>query len=133
MQAIEKNEVKPVTQDQVIADLGIQLNDLKHAPKIFKDDCKINWNYSTEEVFNLIRGLSPYPTAFTELDGLTLKLFTVEKELTQHNEEPGKVLSDGKKYLKFAAKDGYISVLELQLQGKKRMKVDEFLRGYRLG
>lgn len=133
VQSIEKNEVKPITQDQVIADLGLQLSDLKHAPKIFKDDCKINWNNSTEEVFNLIRGLSPYPTAFTELDVLTLKLFTVEKESSQHNNEPGKVLSDGKKYLKFATKDGYISVLELQLQGKKRMKVDEFLRGYRLG
>lgn len=132
VQEIEKNEVKPVTQDQVIADLGLQLNDLKHAPKIFKEDCKINWNRPTEEIFNLIRGLSPYPTAFTELDGLTLKIFTVEKELSAHNEEPGKVLSDGKKFLKFATKDGFITILELQLQGKKRMKVDEFLRGYRL-
>ncbi|MNE25664.1 Methionyl-tRNA formyltransferase [compost metagenome] len=132
VRAIENNEVKPITQDLVIADLGISPDGLKHAPKIFKDDCKVNWNQPTEQIFNLIRGLSPYPTAFTELDGLTLKLFTIEKEIVQHNEMPGKVLSDGKKFLKFTTQDGYINVLELQLQGKKRMKVDEFLRGYRL-
>lgn len=119
VRAIENNEVKPITQDLVIADLGISPDGLKHAPKIFKDDCKVNWNQPTEQIFNLIRGLSPYPTAFTELDGLTLKLFTIEKEIVQHNEMPGKVLSDGKKFLKFTTQDGYINVLELQLQGKK--------------
>lgn len=132
VKAIETNTVKSIPQEQVIADLGLTENDLRHAPKIFKDDCKIDWNQSTETVFNHIRGLSPYPTAFTELNGLTLKIFKTQKEITEHNEAPGTVQSDGKKYLKFAAKDGYINVLDLQLQGKKRMGVEEFLRGYRL-
>ncbi|UKJ06512.1 methionyl-tRNA formyltransferase [Solitalea lacus] len=132
VKAIESNAANPISQEQVISDLGLQQANLLHAPKIFKDDCKINWNQSTEKIFNFIRGLSPYPTAFTELNGLSLKLFKVDKELVQHNDTPEKVISDGKKFLKFATTDGYINVLELQLQGKKRMGVEEFLRGYRI-
>ncbi|MCO4292219.1 methionyl-tRNA formyltransferase [Solitalea sp. MAHUQ-68] len=132
VKAIENNEVIAKTQDDVIAELGLQPSDLRHAPKIFKDDCKIDWNQSTEKIFNLIRGLSPYPTAFTELNGLGLKIFKVEKELENHGKTPGEVVSDGKKFLKFTTDDGYINVLELQLQGKKRMTTEDFLRGYKL-
>ncbi|SMO76067.1 methionyl-tRNA formyltransferase [Solitalea koreensis] len=132
VQAIQNNEVHAVPQEQVIANLGLNGTDLRHAPKIFKDDCKINWNQPTETIFNHIRGLSPYPTAFTELNGLTLKLFKTEKEINSHTQSPGSFLSDGKKYLKFATQNGFINVLDLQLQGKKRMSVEEFLRGYRL-
>ncbi|POY35285.1 methionyl-tRNA formyltransferase [Solitalea longa] len=132
VKAVENNEAVAKTQDEVIAELGLQISDLNHAPKIFKDDCKIDWDQPTEKIFNLIRGLSPYPTAFSELNGLGLKLFKVEKQLEHHDKTPGAVISDGKKHLKFTTTDGYINVLELQLQGKKRMNVEEFLRGYKI-
>ncbi|SKB29158.1 methionyl-tRNA formyltransferase [Daejeonella lutea] len=106
--------------------------DLKTAPKIFKEDCLIKWNQPVETVFNFIRGLSPYPTAFTYLQEKTLKVFRADIEKSDADLEPGKVLTDNKTYLKFSCTDGIISVLELQLEGKKRMKVDEFLRGVRL-
>lgn len=106
--------------------------DLKTAPKIFKEDCLIKWNQPVETVFNFIRGLSPYPTAFTYLQEKTLKVFRADIEKSDAALEPGKVLTDNKNYLKFTCTDGIISVLELQLEGKKRMKVDEFLRGVRL-
>lgn len=109
-----------------------QSDDLKHAPKIFKDDCKINWNNSSKTIYNLIRGLSPYPTAFTLLNNKTLKIFKAEIE----NKEPGIVaggfLTDGKTYLKFATKDGFIKLLDIQYEGKKRMLIADFLRGIRL-
>jgi methionyl-tRNA formyltransferase len=106
--------------------------ELKAAPKIFKDFCKINWNQDNQTVYNHIRGLSPYPAAFTTLNGKTLKIFKVHKEDTVPSKVPGKYETDGKTYLKFATEDGYIKLSELQLEGKKRMFVDEFLRGVRL-
>ncbi|UYQ93986.1 methionyl-tRNA formyltransferase [Chitinophaga horti] len=105
---------------------------LKHAPKIFKDDCKIDWTQPVSNVYNLIRGLSPYPTAWSVLNGKTLKIFKATKELAAHNAQPGEVFTDHKTYLKFAADGGYISLEEIQLEGKKRMNVQEFLRGFRL-
>lgn len=105
---------------------------LKHAPKIFKDDCKIDWNKTASAVYNQIRGLSPYPTAYTFLGDKTLKLFSAELEQTQPNIAPGNYLTDHKNFLKFAATDGFISIKNLQLEGKKRMGIDEFLRGVRL-
>jgi len=106
---------------------------LKHAPKLFTETGKINWNRPTEEIYNLIRGLSPFPTAYTELDGKTLKIYRAER--TVHtlapDTAPGVYDSDGKTYLRFATPDGYIRVTELQLEGKKRMPVGDFLRGYR--
>lgn len=107
---------------------------LKTAPKITRETCDINWNDTTENIFNLIRGLSPYPAAFTTLSsGQQLKIFKAAKNVVVPDSmpEPGTMISDGKSYLAFATSDGTISVLELQLQGKKRMKVDEFLRGFR--
>lgn len=105
---------------------------LKHAPKIFKDDCKIDWNKPVTDIYNLIRGLSPYPAAWTVLNGKTLKIFKATKELSAHSATPGLVSTDHKTFLKFAASGGYIAVEEIQLEGKKRMNIQEFLRGFRL-
>ncbi|WCT13991.1 methionyl-tRNA formyltransferase [Mucilaginibacter jinjuensis] len=104
----------------------------KHAPKIFKEDCKVDWNKPVEQVYNLIRGLSPYPTAFTELNGKILKIYTSTKEVATVDAIPGTYSTDNKTYLKFACTDGYIHVTDIQLEGKKRMGVEEFLRGVRL-
>ncbi|PUZ24684.1 methionyl-tRNA formyltransferase [Chitinophaga costaii] len=103
----------------------------KHAPKIFKEDCQINWEKPVAEIYNLVRGLSPYPTAWTMLHHKTLKIFKAAKELTIPQEAPGTPLSDHKTFLKFATPDGYLQILTLQLEGKKQMEVEEFLRGYR--
>jgi methionyl-tRNA formyltransferase len=106
---------------------------LKHAPKIFTDTCNIDWRRSIDEIHNLIRGLSPFPCAFTELGDKTIKIFRSEKELSLPTSKPGRWESDGKTYLKFAAKDGYILLKDVQLEGKKRMLIEDFLRGYRFG
>lgn len=107
---------------------------LKPAPKLTRELCHIDWNDTTDSIYNLIRGLSPYPTAFTEIlqDGakpLQLKIFSAEKSDLQGT--PGQILSDGKSYLAIATKDGAISIKELQLSGKKRMDVKAFLLGFR--
>ncbi len=104
-------------------------NDLKHAPKITSETCKINWAETAEDIYNKIRGLSPYPTANTFLNGKLLKIFIADKEITNHNDEIETILSDNKTFLKFACTDGYIHIKELQLEGKKRMMVEDFLRG----
>jgi methionyl-tRNA formyltransferase len=106
--------------------------ELKHAPKIFKEDCKIDWSQPAEKVYNLIRGLSPYPTAFTTLNDKILKVFGAEYELAETGEEPGEFLSDNRTFLKVATLDGFIILTDVQLEGKKRMGVLEFLRGVRL-
>jgi methionyl-tRNA formyltransferase len=105
---------------------------LHHAPKISTETCEIKWEKSTGEIYNLIRGLSPHPTAFTFLNGKKLKIFRAEKEdVAVVKESPGTIISDHKSFLKFAGNNGYISVKELQLEGKKKMKVEDFLRGWR--
>ena len=104
---------------------------LKHAPKITTQTCQINWQKSTDEIHNLIRGLSPYPAAFTELGDKNLKVFRSEKEQAPPTSRPGRWETDRRSYLKFACSDGYILVKDLQLEGKKRMGVEDFLRGYR--
>lgn len=106
--------------------------ELKKAPKIFKEDCQINWNQPCKKVHDFIRGLSPYPTAFTRLQEKVLKVFAAQIEPGQTNLEPGKWTTDNKTYLKFACTDGFILLTDIQLEGKKRMKIDEFLRGIRL-
>jgi methionyl-tRNA formyltransferase len=107
---------------------------LKHAPKIFTETCKIDFSKTVEEVHNLIRGLSPFPGAFTYLNDKMLKVYRSEKEITPNppGEEALKnYITDGKTFLKFACANGYVHIKELQLEGKKKMQVDEFLRGYR--
>lgn len=105
----------------------------QHAPKIFTETCKIDWNKNAADIHNLIRGLSPYPAAFTYLDGKLLKVFRSNKQLAQHGLQPGTVQSDGKTYLKFACANGFVNLIDLQLEGKKRMGVEDFLRGYKVG
>ena len=110
--------------------------ELKPAPKIHRETCLIDWNRSTESIYNLIRGLSPYPTAFTSIkrqdeeNALQLKIFFGEK-LPFANLKPGQIESDGKTYLAIGTADGAISVTDLQIAGKKRMGVQDFLLGYR--
>ncbi len=104
---------------------------LHHAPKIFTETCVIDWQKSADEIYNLIRGLSPYPAAFTYVKQKKLKIFVAEKEIINQQNSPGEIISDHKSFLKFTCKDGYISVKELQLEGKKKMNVEDFLRGWR--
>ncbi len=124
VKAIEAEDYNEVPQPQS--------DDLKSAPKIFKDFCKIDWNQNNQTVYNLIRGLSPYPTAFTTLNDKTLKIFNAEPEDKEPGISTGAFLTDGKTFLKFATKDGFIKLTDVQFEGKKRMLIDEFLRGMRL-
>jgi methionyl-tRNA formyltransferase len=101
------------------------------APKIFATDCEINWNDPVEKIHNQIRGLSPFPGAFTLLNKKTLKIFKSRFEKNNHAVEVGKLETDGKNWLRFSAGEGFIYVEELQADGKKRMLVKDFLRGYR--
>ena len=108
-----------------------------HAPKLFKDTCKINWNNPVEKINNLIRGLSPYPAAFTEYvdkknQTISIKIYRAEKEISTHTLPIGSIISDNKTSLKVACINGFISIKELQMAGKKRMLVDEFLRGFKI-
>jgi methionyl-tRNA formyltransferase len=103
---------------------------LKHAPKLFTETGKIDWTKPLNEIYNLIRGLSPYPAAYSNLNGKTLKIFSVEKINEQPTIETGAYKTDEKNFLQFACSNGYINILELQLEGKKRMGIKDFLRGY---
>ncbi|HYC29206.1 MAG TPA: methionyl-tRNA formyltransferase [Chitinophagaceae bacterium] len=111
-----------------------QANDasLKAAPKIFTETSRIDWTKPVDDIFNLIRGLSPYPAAFTYLDDKLLKIYKASKEHAAPSVATGAHESDGRTYLKFAAADGYISVKEIQLEGRKRMSISDFLRGYKI-
>ena len=124
VKAIEANNYQE--QPQIFSE------ELKHAPKIFKEFCKIDWNQPVKTVYNLIRGLSPYPTAFTTLNDKTIKIFKAGYEETETGIIPGEFKTDGKTFLKFAALDGFIELIDVQYEGKKRMMADEFLRGMRL-
>lgn len=103
-----------------------------HAPKIFTETCQIDASQSTDKVFNLIRGLSPYPTAFTFLNGKKIKIFKAAKLMQAPKSLPGEYETDGKNYLSLTCADGYLLLQELQMEGKKRMSVTDFLRGYRV-
>lgn len=105
--------------------------ELRSAPKIFKEDTYIDWNKPVADIHNHIRGLSPYPAAITELQGKTLKIYLSHTEPGEVMVPLGEYETDGKTYLRFAAKDGWVYADELQLQGKKRMDVESFLRGFR--
>lgn len=105
---------------------------LKHAPKIFKEDMRIDWNREVTQIQNHIRGLSPYPAAFTLLQGKQIKIFQSHIETIATNISVGNFETDHKTYLRFAATDGWVYVDELQQEGKKRMKIEEFLRGFRM-
>lgn len=127
VKAIETNTILLTEQDETKA---------IHAPKLFKETCKINWNESTTTIFNLIRGLSPYPAAYSgfrdrDKPAQNLKIYSCSKEISSHNHTNGLIITDNKTYIKCACRDGFIIIHELQLQGKKRMKTEDFLRGYK--
>ncbi len=123
VQAIEAGTVPQHAQDDSQA---------SHAPKIFHETCQINFDQNTAQVHNFVRGLSPFPAAWTTLDELELKVLRTEKEIIEHEHPAGHLFSDGRSYLKYSTRDGYVKVLELQLQGRKRMGVKDFLNGYAL-
>lgn len=122
VQAIERNAYTLQPQDATLA---------TKAPKIFHETCQIDFAQSTLAVHNFIRGLSPYPTAWTTLGSKKLKIFRTEKEIVEHNTPVGEFISNNKSFLKIATQDGFVKVMELQLQGRKRMKVKAFLNGYK--
>ncbi len=127
------------TVDLILADKAQgkpqpQVANLKPAPKIFKETCLVDWQKSTTEIYNFVRGLSPYPAAWTELhspqgDTLLLKIFETEIEDCPPQHSAGTLLTDNKTYLKVAARDGYVKLLSVQLAGKKRMGVRDLLNG----
>ncbi|MBR9920857.1 MAG: methionyl-tRNA formyltransferase [Bacteroidetes bacterium] len=100
------------------------------APKIFQETCEINFDQTTKKVYDFIRGMSPYPTAWTTLDEKKLKILKACPVYEEPGKSPGKITTDNKDYLRFATVDGQIDVLELQLAGRKRMNVKDFLNGY---
>ena len=111
---------------------GNEQTNLKTAPKLFTETCKINWEKPVDEIYDLIRGLSPYPGAFTTLRDKTLKIIKAEKIEGLHSSILAvNFETDKETFLRFACANGYISIKELQLEGKKKMKIEDFLRGYR--
>ena len=128
--AILDGNVKTVSQESVPLS-----GELHPAPKIFKETCRIDWTQGTKRIYDFIRGLSPYPGAWTEFHVgetvSTLKLFETQKIFADHALEPGAFVTDGKSYLHIATSDGYLNVLSLQLAGKKRMGIGDFMKGYR--
>jgi methionyl-tRNA formyltransferase len=132
--ALAESRANPIDQQNLIDNPG----KIKPAPKIFKEDCRIDWTRDIESVRNLIRGLSPYPAAWTELENqesgeiITVKIFAASRDHSSLPAAPGTIQSDSKKYLKIACTDGWLSVTEIQFSGKKRMKTDELLRGFQL-
>ncbi|MEB2781187.1 methionyl-tRNA formyltransferase [Algoriphagus sp. C2-6-M1] len=121
---IAEGKVQAHTQDESKA--------IHHAPKIFKETCEIDWNKSAESIHNLVRGLSPYPAAWTRFDDKICKIFKTTYYQSQGNNKViGELQTDNKTYLKVQTGVGVLEILELQLEGKKRMKVDDLLRGYK--
>jgi methionyl-tRNA formyltransferase len=153
VQAIERGDAKPMPQADMAA---------THAPKIFVETCKINFEQPSTQVHNFVRGLSPYPGAWTTLEGKTLKVLRTTLDLGPWTRDvgqgtleagkdmekeaaiaqcpisnvqrpaPGTFVSDGKNYLNITTLDGFISVLELQMEGKRRMSVKDFLNGHKI-
>jgi methionyl-tRNA formyltransferase len=102
-----------------------------HAPKIFTKDCQIDFHQPVEQIHNLIRGLAPFPGAITKVDGKIVKLFSTSIVPENPKEPIGSFVTDGKTYARFACSDGYIQLNDVQWEGKKRMPIADFLRGYK--
>lgn len=107
-------------------------DNIKTAPKIFRETCEIHWNKSATEIHNFVRGLSPYPAAWTTLNGLSCKIFKTRPVDFTSDAQPGEYSTDNKSYLYFRTGEGWLAVDDLQIEGKKRMGVGDFLRGYKL-
>lgn len=130
--ALAQNKVEPLDQSALLAEFSL----LKKAPKIYKEDCQIDWKKSCREVTNHIHGMSPFPGAFTVIEvekkEIILKIFEAEAREMTHTFNYGEVFSGGKNLLAFATPDGMVEVKSLQMAGKKRMDTPDFLRGFRL-
>lgn len=126
IQQLEKGSLKEHSQNGIA-----RSSPLHTAPKIFSETCEINWNQKSGDIYNFIRGLSPYPGAFTYLNKKKLKIFSATKEPDNFKNIAGSWKTDHKTFLKFTTSDGFISLQEIQLEGKKRMKIEDFLRGWR--
>jgi methionyl-tRNA formyltransferase len=131
--AVLENSIDTIPQSELISDETI----LKPAPKIFKETCRINWGDTAENIYNLIRGLSPTPTAWTELilpdqSALTLKIYNSEIVRSENHKTPGTIISDSKNYMDIATREGYLRILDLQIAGKKRLNIKNFLNGFQL-
>ncbi len=136
VKAIENQKITPIDQLALISNDSV----IKKAPKIFKEHCRINWDHKSKDIVNLIRGLSPIPTAFTELLSLKddsniyyLKVFKAMSEVSFHSFSTGKILTDNKTFLKISTTDGFVHLIDIQLAGKKRMNIYDFLRGFNIG
>ena len=140
--AILNGTVKPIPQEEMAV-----VGELRPASKIFKETCRIDWNQPVKKIYDFIRGLSPYPAAWSELiasekESVVVKIFEVEKIVKKNDKrcrnsrgrfcKVGSIETDGKKYIKVSVPGGFVSILSLQLPGKKRLKIDELLRGYHL-
>ena len=126
VKAIETGHYPSIPQSEQI--------DIKHAPKIFKETCQINWNQSSSKIINFVRGLSPYPAAWTILNSKVFKIFKVQdsKFNIQHSKLIGEFETDNKTYLNVRSSDGWVSIVEFQPEGKKRMTVEEYFRGNKI-
>lgn len=128
---IMSGKTEPVSQDS----FNIPEDQLKKAPKIFKEDCRIHWDKDVEAVYNLIRGLSPFPAAFSELcrddsESRICRIYSGRRIKEGHSLSSGSIKSDNKSFMHVAVKDGFYSISELQIAGKKRMRIEDFLRGF---
>ena len=131
--AIVKGNVISLAQDEMYSNE----DELRPAPKIFRDTCRICWNKSVEQVYDFVRGMSPYPAAWCELTDasgkeIALKVYELAKEPCSHGKLCGTLVTDGKSFMKVAVEGGYVSLVEVQLAGKKRMPVADLLRGFSL-
>jgi methionyl-tRNA formyltransferase len=108
------------------------LTTLTPAPKLFKEICEINWNQPSGKVRNFIRGLSPYPAAWTRIGERLCKIYFASLTTAAEEAAPGQYRTDGRSFLHFRTADGWLAIDELQLEGKKRMRTGEFLRGNKL-
>ena len=123
VKSIESGDYKTFPQDE---------SQVSKAPKIFRETCEIDFTKSTEEIYNFVRGLSPYPGAWMTLDGLEMKVFDTERSFEENVTVAGTIATDDKKYIKIAASDGYVILKDVKLQGKKRMDIRSFLNGYKM-
>ena len=129
--AIREGTISPVSQEEVMP----WPEPLKPAPKIFREDCQVDWSMPVEKVFNHIRGLSPYPGAFSYLDpgegeAIQIKIFRAKIIGSHATSRPGSIQTDGKHYLRVACGDGWLEIIQMQQPGKRRMEAGEFLIGF---
>jgi len=132
VEGIAGESLNPVDQSEFY-----DKNKIRPAPKIFKEDCKIDWTNDSEKVRNLIRGLSPHPVAWANLVNtetgrtITCKIYLALPVISVETASPGTIDSDGESYMNVACKNGWLEIKDIQLSGKKRLGTSDFLRGFR--